>query len=148
MTVLRNLLATTLSLGLIGLGGCSSGTENVRVFWDATLQPVSPGRVTGTVAALAEAGRTRLTIQIRNAAPGETYGWRAESGTCDAPGGIQGGAALYPSITADPSGGGDADASVPGLFRSGSRYAVLVVRPATDGSGEVVVACGELSESE
>jgi hypothetical protein len=128
---------------LVVTAGCSSGTAPVTTVWEATLSPVSGSVVTGTAGAVTQSGRTAATIQIRKATAGETYGWRIDSGTCSATGQIQGGAALYPPLSPDGSGTASADAGLPGAFDPGSHYAARVYRMGA-GSGEEIVACGDL----
>jgi len=128
---------------LLVSAACSSGTEPGATVWEATLSPALGSEITGTAAAVAQSGRTAATIQIRKATAGETYGWRIDSGTCSGTGQIQGGAALYPQLTPDGSGSASADAGLPGVLDPGTRYAARVFRTGA-GSGEEVVACGDL----
>jgi len=133
-----------LSLALL-LPGCDSPTEPTATLWEGTLAAVPPATVVGSAAAVAQFGRTLASLGIRMATEGVTYGWRIETGTCQAPGQIQGGEAMYPLLTADEVGVADADAVVAGLLRSGSSYVVRVLRD-PGGSGEQAVACGQLLE--
>lgn len=128
------------------VAGCTSGTEPSATLWEATLAPVPPANVTGSAAAVAQFGRTLASVEIRLAEPGVTYGWRVEAGTCQAPGQIQGGSAIYPPLIADQTGVAPADAVVPGVLKSGSLYVVRVLRE-PGGPGEQAVACGELVET-
>jgi len=131
------------SLLLAVSAACSSGTEPQTTVWQATLAPVSGSAITGTAGAVTQSGRTAVTIQIRKATAGETYGWRIDSGTCSGTGQIQGGVALYPPLSPGGSGTATADAGLPGTFDPGSRYAARVFRSGA-GGGEEVVACGDL----
>jgi hypothetical protein len=128
---------------LVASTGCSSSTEPGSGVWEATLSPVPGSAITGTAGAVTQSGRTAATIQISKAAAGETYGWRIDSGSCSGTGQIQGGAALYPVLTPDGSGTASADAGLPGRLDPGSPYAARVYRTGA-GSGEEVVACGDL----
>jgi hypothetical protein len=125
---------------------CTSTTEPVTTFWDASLQPVLPATVSGTVAALTRAGRTQLTISIEGAEAEVPHIWRVESGTCAAPGTLQGGVASYPTLTPGPGGSADAEASIAEVFRSGEQFAARVLRTPETGPEEVV-ACGDLVET-
>jgi hypothetical protein len=132
-------------LVLLLLAGCSSPAEPVATLWEGVLDPVPPGGVAGSAAAVAQFGRTLASVEIRQAPGGTTYRWRIESGTCASPGQVQGGLAIYPPLTTSQTGTASADAVVPGVLRRGSRHIVRVAREAPAG-GEVVVACGELVE--
>lgn len=141
MSMIRRRLA---ALSLLTLAaGCSSGTEPSTTLWEATLSPLAPSTMSGSAAAVAQAGRTRIEVEIRQAVAGESYRWRVSQGTCASEGALVGGAALYPVLTADPSRSARADAAVPGQLAEGGAYAVRVVRPGTPG-GEQVMACGAL----
>lgn len=127
------------------LTGCASATGPRVTLWEGDLVPASAGGVTGTVAAVAQAGRTEVAVEIRQAVPDRTYGWRLTEGTCQNEGALVGGVALYPPMTADPSRTASAEAAVPGELSPGERYAVWVF---TGGNGgEQVVACADLVET-
>ena len=128
---------------LIASTGCSSSTEPVTTVWEGNLSSVAGSGITGTVGAVTQSGRTAVTIQIRKATAGETYGWRIDSGECSGTGQIQGGAALYPALTPDATGSASADAGLPGTFDSGGQYAARVFLTGSGAAGEVV-ACGDL----
>jgi len=134
-----------LSLLLVA-AGCSSLTESSASLWEATLAPVAPASVSGVAAAVAQAGRTRISVEIRQAVAGETYGWRTSAGTCSAEGAVVGGAALYPVLAPDISRVAKAEAAVPGQLKPGGAYTVRVFRAGVSGAGQVV-ACGGLVET-
>jgi hypothetical protein len=127
------------------LAVCSSPTDDGLVAWEADLAPVAPSSVNGSAAAVTQFGRTQASIQIRQAEPDVTYGWRIETGTCQAPGDVQGGAAAYAPLVASEAGQATADAGISIEFRSGSSFAVRVFLP-LEGGGETIVACGALVE--
>lgn len=127
------------------LTGCASATGPRATQWEGDLIPVSPGGVAGTVAAVAQAGRTQVAVEIRQAVPDRTYGWRMTEGTCQSEGTLVGGVALYPPMTPDPSRTASAEAGVPGELSPGGRYAVRVFTG--EGGGEAVVACADLAET-
>ncbi|MFO8173251.1 MAG: hypothetical protein R6T96_03140 [Longimicrobiales bacterium] len=137
-------LSTTVVLLLV-LSACSSGTEPVATLWEGNLIPSTPGGLTGTVAAVSQFGRTLVSIQIRQAEAEETYGWRVESGSCQDPGQILGGEALYPPLVTDQAGSAIQDTSLATLFRSGSFFAAVVFRQGQGGTEEIL-ACGDLQE--
>jgi hypothetical protein len=124
---------------------CSTPTDTVPVTWEADLAPVAPSSVNGAAAAVTQFGRTQASIEIEQAEPGVTYGWRIEAGTCQTPGVIQGGVAVYEPLVAGEAGRATAEAGISVEFRSGSSFAVRVFRPA-GGGGETIVACGSLVE--
>lgn len=134
-----------LSLLLVA-AGCSSGTEPSVTLWEATLAPLAPASVSGTAAAVAQAGKTRVSVEIRQAATGESYGWRMSSGTCAGEGSIVGGAALYPTLVPGASRTAKAETAAPGQLSPGGSYAVRVFLAGSAGGGQVV-ACGALVET-
>lgn len=137
---LPSLLAITLLLT-----GCSTSTEPENTYWEGTLLPVLPSAVTGVAAAVTQFGRTDASVEIREAEVGVLYGWRIDSGTCEAQGLIQGGIAAYPLIEPDESGIGSGNAVLSSVFISGGPYAARVYLP-INGGGQEVVACGKLEE--
>jgi hypothetical protein len=139
------LLLATLAAATSG-AACSSTTEPVTTFWEATLQPALPATVGGRVAALTRNGRTQITISIEGAEADVPHMWRLESGTCAAPGTLEGGVASYPVLTAGPDGSAEAEASIAAIFRSGEQFAARVVW-SPEGGAEEVVACGDLVET-
>jgi hypothetical protein len=86
-------------------------------------------------------GRTEASIQIEEAEPEVTYGWRIDSGTCQEMGELQGGAATYSPMIPGPGGTATADAVLAEVFRAKDTYAARVF---LEESGEVV-ACGVLA---
>lgn len=131
-------------LSLCLLAGCVGPVETAPSAWQGTLVPVAPGAVTGTAAAVSQAGRTLVSVEIRGGAPG-SYGWRMVGGLCAAPGDIRGGIALYTALMVGPEGTAHADAAIPGELSPGGRYAVQVL--GADGVAQPVVACADLTES-
>lgn len=133
-----------LSLLLLA-AGCSSGTGPDATLWEATLAPVAPATVSGVAAAVAQARVTRVSVEIRQALAGESYGWRMAEGTCAAEGAVVGGVALYPALAPGASRVASAEAVVPGQLDAGGAYAVRIFNPGATG-GSQVVACGALVE--
>ncbi len=134
-----------LSLLLLA-AGCSSGTGPEATLWEATLAPVAPATVSGVAAAVAQARLTRVSVEIREAVAGESYGWRLAKGTCAAEGVVVGGLALYPALTPGVSRVAGAEAVVPGQLDPGGAHAVRIVHAGATGASQVV-ACGALVET-
>ncbi len=126
------------------LAGCVGPVEFAPGAWQGTLVPVAPGTVTGTAAAVSQAGRTLVSVEVRGGAPG-SHGWRMVDGACAEPGGVRGGVALYPPLEVGAGGTAHAEAAIPGELSPGGRYAVQVL--VADGAGQQVVACADLKES-
>lgn len=121
-------------------GACSSSTAPVFTQWEGNLLPIPPATVGGQVAAVTQYGHTDAAIQIEEGEPDVTYGWRIETGTCQAPGTIQGGVAAYPRMTPGAGGAATAQTTLPDIFKAKEQYAARVFLDAT---GEVV-SCGQL----
>ncbi len=128
-----------------GIGGvlvsCSSSTGPLLTRWEGNLLPVFPSTVGGRVAAVTQFGRTEASIQIQEAEPEVTYGWRIDSGTCQEQGDLQGGTASYAPLTPGAGGTATADAVLAEVFRAKDTFAARVFLKE---SGEVV-ACGVLA---
>lgn len=125
---------------------CSSVTEPEITLWEGNVMPVAPATVNGDVAAVSQFGRTQISIRIRQAEDGGNYAWRVETGSCQDPGTLQGGAALYPLLVAGPTFTAEADATIPGQFSGGGSYIARVIQLGEVGA-ETVVACGSLLET-
>lgn len=128
------------------LVGCSSATSPTVTLWEGELAPLVPGGVSGLVAAVAQAGRTQVAVEIRQGVPDQTYGWRLAEGTCQNEGVTVGGAALYPPMTPGPSRTASAEAGLPGQLSPGGAYAVWIFTGGGEG-GEERVSCGALVEA-
>lgn len=128
---------------LCAVAGCVGPVETAPGVWEGTLVPVPPANLTGTVAAVSQAGRTVVTVEIRGGTPG-SHGWRTVDGGCAAPGAVRGGVALYPALVVGPGGTARAEASVPGELSPGGRYAVQVLGAGP--AAEEVAACGDLGQ--
>ena len=126
--------------------GCESSIEPTLTTWEGNLAPVFPSTVAGQVAAVSQFGRTQASIQIMEADPEVTYGWRINSGTCEQEGLIRGGVAAYEPLYPGDLGSDEASAVLGVVFRDGETLAARVYRPDGD-SGETVVACGELEQT-
>ena len=125
-----------------GLGAtCSSSTGPIFTQWEGTLIPIPPATVGGRAAAVTQFGRTEISVQINEAEPGVSYGWRVEKGSCQNPGIIQGGDATYPGLTPGAGGTATANAVISAIFPATGAFAVRVFLEAS----EKVVSCGDLS---
>jgi len=129
------------------VAACSDGTSPVFTLWEGTLQPIPPSTIEGSTAAVSQFGRTEASIEIRQAEAGVTYGWRIDSGDCQAPGEVQAGLAVYPPLTADEAGTASEEAVIGVVFQSNSRIAARVYR-SLEGGGEEILACGEYQGSD
>lgn len=125
---------------------CDSAVEPSLTTWEGNLLPVFPSTVTGQVAAVTQFGRTTASIQIMEAEPEVTYGWRINLGTCEEEGLIRGGVAVYQPLNPGELGSAEGAAVMDVPFRDGQQLATRVFR-SDGGSGEVVVACGELEQT-
>lgn len=140
------LLYAALSALLLASAACSDVTAPRTTLWEGNLSPTAPATVSGVAAAVSQFGRTLVSIQVRQATEGVSYRWGVYAGTCASPGALQGGAALYPVLAPGPTMTAEAEASLPGEFRSGGQYMAEVLALGEGGS-EVRVACGTLLET-
>lgn len=124
------------------LGGCESATEPTIVAWEGELQATPPAAVNGSVAAISQFGRTEASILLTGAEAGATYGWRINSGTCDAEGAVVGGAAVYPALTAGAQGSATENTTFAELLGTDGSYAARVFVTADE--EQTVHACAEL----
>lgn len=115
--------------------------------WEATLRSRLPARVSGTVAAVAQGGRTQASARIEGGDAQATYGWRIRVGGCDTEGDPVGGQGLYGELVTGLSGSATADANLTSQLDADGRYAAWV-HLALPGGGETVVACGELERTD
>ncbi len=136
---------TWLLMAVLSVAACSDSTGPVFTLWEGDLQPLPTSTLEGSVAAASQFGRTEASIELRQAEAGATYGWRIESGSCQAPGEIQAGPAVYPPMTADEAGTASEDAVIGVVFKSNSRIIARVFRTLGAG-GEEILACGEFRE--
>lgn len=107
------------------------------------MNPVPPGSVFGRVAAVTQFGRTEVSIRVEGGDRDVAYGWRIDSGTCQERGSIQGGAAVYPALSAGDDASAEAVAVLATHLNVQKAYSARVFLPDVGGA-EQVVACGEL----
>lgn len=123
------------------VAACSSSTSPTFTQWEGDLAPIPPATVEGRAAAVTQFGRTEVSIQITEAEPEVSYGWRIDTGSCQGSGTIQGGDASYPGLTPGAGGTATANAILPVIFPANGAFAVRVFLDAS----ERVVSCGELA---
>lgn len=121
--------------------GCDRGTRPVTTTWEAVL--TSPTRaLSGTVAVISQSDRIRANISIQGAQAGAEHAWRLRTGTCDDPGSVVGGRALYPTLQVGDGGSASADALIAGMLEPDGTYHAAALATAADDAP--VAACGAL----
>ena len=145
MNRLRVLYAAMAAL-LLTSSACSEVTAPEITLWEGSLSPEAPATVAGTTAAVSQFGRTLASVRIRQATEGVDYRWGIFTGTCAAPGTLQGGTALYPLLTPDAAMTAEGETSLPGQLSAGGQYVVQVLEIGEGGS-EARAACGTLLET-
>lgn len=126
----------------------SNGDVSINSRWHATL--ASPSKLAGAVEmkgsatmAPSDDGKTTVTLDISNAAPGGVHPWALHRGHCGADAGLFGEAGAYKPIEIEGDGHGSSVAEIPlGTPTSGSFF--VSVR-ASAANPETVVACGNLA---
>ncbi|MEJ2185337.1 MAG: hypothetical protein P8Z36_05305 [Gemmatimonadota bacterium] len=122
------------------LAACTTSTAPAVTTWEATLAAVSPrDLLEGTVAVLSQHDRLNAGIQINNAPAAQNLTWQLRSGSCDQPGDIVGGRAVYPSLSPDSLGSASAQAIVDRTLSADGQYQASVLN-----ANSTVIACGEL----
>lgn len=122
------------------LAGCGTSTAPAVTTWQGTLTAVRPhDLIEGSVAVVSKFDRLDAGIHVDNAPTGQTLTWQIRSGSCDQPGDIVGGRAVYPALTPDSGGSADAEAFVDQTLRADGRYQASVFDP-----NGTVLACGSL----
>ncbi len=142
----RNRLRRAALLGLSTaflVTACGTVTEiAVTTTWEAILTSPGIGGPNGTVAVVSQNDRVVANISLGGALPGQEYAWRLGNGSCDSPGDILGGRALYPALAISDTGEASAAAVIAGsLDPDGTYYAAVQDSPE---DGAVVLACGLL----
>jgi len=127
-----------------GLTACAAPVDLGQTAWQADLTG-GPGGITGSVAAVAVSDRTTVSIAIQRALSGQQYAWRIQLGDCQAEGATLGGAATYPSLLPDQSGGAEAEALLSQALRTGP-YAARVFQVQAGGA-QTLAACGVLQRT-
>ncbi len=128
-------------LATASLTGCVGGVAVEQSAWQGDLVGPPTG-VTGSVAALSQSDRTHASIGFQRGVPGQLYAWRLEQGNCQTTGAIFGAAAVYPQITADETGNGQAEAFLSQTLGSGPYAGRLLL--VSSGGTQSSVACGVL----
>jgi hypothetical protein len=89
------------------------------------------------------ANRTRVYIEIGNAAPGGTHPWQVQRGRCGSAGTLFGSPADFEPIEVNGDGEGRATAEVELALPREGEYSVEVLAAPTN--RELIVACGNLA---
>lgn len=149
------------ALSLVMLGACST-YRNVPAGevsaaqvgesgrWSAALSPApelaGAVAITGWAAMVRDSGGlgTLVTLSLANAPAGALERWSVNRGRCGADQGVFGAADAYQPVRIDGSGRGTAAARVGLKMPAAGEYYVSVRAPAA--SGEVTVACGDLTQ--
>jgi len=122
------------------LAACNTSTTPVVTTWQAQLTATNlHDRLTGNVAVVSERDRFNAGIQVKNAPAEANLTWQLRTGTCDQPGDILGGLAVYPALMTDTLGLASAQAVVGASLRADGQYEASIMD-----AGAVTLACGEL----
>lgn len=127
----------------------SNGDVNLNSRWHANL--ASPSDLAGAVqmkgsasmAPSATNGKTTVSLDLSNAAPGGVHPWAVHRGTCGADNGLFGGVEAYQPVTIEGDGHGSAVATLPVETPTTGSFFVSVRASASN--PETVVACGNLA---
>lgn len=118
--------------------------------WEATLDPVGPNNVRGTVMVLplggdrrGTASTARVTLSIVNAQPGSSHAWHIHRGLCASDGPIVGPAAGYTRVPIGSDGAGQLIVDMPVVLNRDTPYFVHV----HDADAMSIEACGALRQS-
>lgn len=146
-TAFRALIPALVVAAAGGPASCISATDPVEILtWDGTLV-ASDGIVdglSGTVAMVIGEGQTQIGVAVHLAPAGETLGWALHEGVCVAPGSRVGPANVFPGISVDNDGDGQAETVLFRRIATAGPYAV-VIHENEDGTG-IVLACGDLEQ--
>ncbi len=138
----NSLRFSALLAAFLPVAGCTPATAPAPTTWEATLTSHTP--LSGTVAVVSRSDRIRAGIDIEGAVPGAAYDWRLAEGTCEEPGGLIGGRAVYPTLTAGETGSASAEAVIAGTLRPDGTYHAALLTTAPDNG--TVIACGALEQ--
>ena len=105
--------------------------------WRAILEPEGGSRVRGGATAEAKGDSTHFVITVRDGTANSTLGWHMHSGTCAAPGAIEGSG--YPPLQVGPGGTAQTAVTLPVAPPASGDHLIQV-----HGPGGTVVSCGEL----
>ncbi|HSC31867.1 MAG TPA: hypothetical protein VLD17_09085 [Gemmatimonadaceae bacterium] len=127
----------------------SNGDVNLNARWHANL--ATPAELAGavqmkgsaTMAPSAAGGKTTVTLDVANAAPGGVHPWAVHRGQCGADDGVFGSAESYQPVQIDGDGHGSAVATIPVETPTAGKFFVSV--SASAGNRETIVACGNLA---
>ena len=127
----------------------SNGDVNLNARWHANL--ATPAELAGavqmkgsaTMAPSPAGGKTTVTLDVANAAPGGVHPWAVHRGQCGADDGVFGSAESYQPVQIDGDGHGSAVATIPVETPTAGKFFVNVL--ASAGNRETIVACGNLA---
>ena len=127
----------------------SNGDVNLNSRWHANL--ASPADLAGavqmkgsaTMAPSAAGGKTTVTLDVLNAAPGGVHPWAVHRGQCGADDGVFGTAESYQPVKIEGDGHGSTVATIPVETPTTGKFFVSV--RASAGNRETIVACGNLA---
>ena len=127
----------------------SNGDVNLNSRWHANL--ATPAELAGavqmkgtaTMAPNASSGKTTVSLDIANAAPGGVHPWAVHRGQCGADDGVFGGAESYQPVKIEGDGHGSTVAVIPVETPTAGSFFVSV--RASAANEETVVACGNLA---
>lgn len=127
----------------------SNGDVNLNARWHANL--ATPAELAGavqmkgsaTMAPSPAGGKTTVTLDVANAAPGGVHPWAVHRGQCGADDGVFGSAESYQPVQIDGDGHGSAVATIPVETPTAGKFFVSV--SASAGNRETIVACGNLA---
>ena len=154
---MRPSLVFGLGLLVAALAGCNPFRQPVRVNqdtnynarWHGTL--TSPSYLAGAVQITGTASmapgtdgrKTKVMVEVTNAAPGGLHPWEMHLGQCGADQGIFGPMDEYTPIKIGTDGRGTASAEIPMPTPSYGNYFVLL--HASSANRETIVACGNMA---
>lgn len=122
------------------LAACSGVTTPQVTAWQADFSAGrTPDALGGSVAVLSQPDRLDASIQINNAPAGANLTWLLRNGSCQQPGDVVGGRAVYPALTPDSAGSASAEAIANATLDPGGHYQASVLAADT-----VALACADL----
>ena len=112
--------------------------------WNGSLQPQTGYNVTGSFKAFVNKGRTEVTVNVANAAPGQQLPWHIHEGSCGNDRGIVGDPSAYPPLVVGNNGAATGRANLTVALDEAKDYFVNVHASPTN--LETIVACGDLDD--
>lgn len=123
---------------------CSDAVLPQITTWEGDLRPIGPSqRASASLAVLSQSGRAGVSIQMVGGDPDVTYAWRIVDGSCQAPGEVVGGRAVYPALETGAQGSASGETVLSRELDPEGSYAGWLYRVGSGGT-ETVAACGAL----